>query len=146
MLKRSLNTLALSCLTILISGCASQSNSDNYEYASGNSNLVACPTSSIYSPSNVIILNENAPLTQSAQKIKTIEIEIYNEYGIKRQQAQINEMLKKQAYALGGNAVIIIDGPNVKHYYAEVVRVDTMPVETIKGVAMSTSTSATSPK
>lgn len=127
MLKNPLNTLALICLTLLMSSCASQSNSNNNHYASSNSSLVPCPTSSIYSPSNVIILNENNPLTKSAQKIKTIQIDLYSEYGIKRQQAQVNEMLKKQAYELGGNAVVILDESDTKHYYAEVIRIDTMP-------------------
>lgn len=146
MLKSSLNTLALIGLTILISSCASQINTNDKQYTSSNSNLVACPTASVYSPSNVIILNENTPLAQSAQKIKTVEIDLYSEYGIKRQQAQVNEMLKKQAYELGGNAVVVIDKSDAKHWYAEVIRIDTTPTWNAKDAATSTSTSATKPK
>jgi hypothetical protein len=86
------------------------------------------------------VFDESNSPTQSSQDIKTIQIDVYNEYGIMRQQAQINEMLKEQACSLGGNAIIILDNRNdKKHCYAEVIQINTAAAN---NVATSSATSA----
>ncbi len=132
--------LTLLLITCLVASCSSTPNTNNYYTPSKDSNLVASPTPVVYSPSNIVIFNHNETKPIAAQHIQKIEVDTYNEYGIRRQQAQINELLKKQACSLGGNAVVLIDEPNDdQHCYAEVIHITKTP----NSVASSPSTSAT---
>lgn len=147
MYKKTLNGLVLVLSTTLIVGCSTDSTStaEHYRPSATNSNLVASPTAVAYSPSSVVIYDEDKPLTQPAEEITTITVDVYNEYGIKRQQAQVNEMLKEQACSVGGNAVVLIDNPDKKHCYAEVIHVKPIATELVNSAAPSTSTSAINP-
>lgn len=140
--KKVLNSLALVLSTALIMSCSTKSNDPSYYRSSANSNLVASPTGAIYSPTKITIYDENNASPPSAQVITIIQVDVYNEYGIRRQQAQINEMLKEQACLLGGDAIVIIKNPDKKHCYARVIQ--TKPA--INNEAPSPSTLATTPK
>jgi len=107
--------------------------------------LVASPTPVIYTPTNVKIYDADKAPTQPTTEISVVQVDLYNQYGIKRQKAEVNEMLKAQACSVGGNALILIDNSDTKHCYAEVVQIDPKVASTSNNAAPSTSTSATTP-
>lgn len=117
--------------------CSTKSTESNYYRSSADSNLVASPTAVVYSPANISIYNENSAHPQAIEDVTLIQVDVYNEYGIKRQEAQINQMLKEQASSVGGDAVIIKNNSDKKHCYAEVVR--TQPATNNAGSLTSTS-------
>lgn len=141
MYKKLLNGLVLMLGVTLMVSCSTESSKSSYYRSSADSNLVASPTAVVYSPSSVVIYDENKPLAEPAEEITTIRVDLYNEYGIRRQEAQVNEMLKEQACSMGGNAVILIESPEKKYCYAKVVH--TNPIA--NNAVSSTSTSAVSP-
>lgn len=105
--------------------CTTPSEEKNYHWSSKESNLVASPAAVVYSPSNIIILSEKDINQKPIQHIENISVDVYNEYGIRRQKAQIDEILKEKACELGGNAIVIINTPeDTKHYCAEVVLIN----------------------
>ena len=119
--KKVLTGLMLALSATLIMSCSTESSQSSYNRSSTNSNLVASPTAVAYSTSNVTIYDQNKPAPSSATDITMIQVDVYNEYGIRRQQAQVNEILKAQACSVGGNAVVIVNNPDKKHCYAKVI-------------------------
>ena len=141
--KKVLSSLALMFSVILITGCSTDSSKSNYYRSSAaDSNLVASPTAMAYSPSSIIIYTPGDIPSEPSEVIANIKISHYNEFGIKRQEAQVNEILKEQACSLGGNAVILVDSADKKYCYAQVIQ--TKPKTNT--VAPSTSTLAATPE
>lgn len=146
--KKMLTSLTIITGILLITGCATDSNQSNITPSSSKNNAVTQSTAIAYSSDNVLIYDKNNAHPQSAEDITMIQVDVYNEYGIRRQQAQVNEMLKQQACLVGGNAVVIVDNPDKKHCYAQVIQ--TQPI--LNNEVPSTSTlvanpvSATTPK
>lgn len=127
MKKHLRESIILFTSALIITSCASRSNEPNYYRSSADSNLVASPTAVVYSPANIIIYNEKNALDEPIEEITVIKVNLYNEYGIRRQQALIDKMLKEQAYSLGGNAIILIKSSDKNNCYAKVVHANTKP-------------------
>ncbi|MES2204104.1 MAG: hypothetical protein V4496_02680 [Pseudomonadota bacterium] len=139
-----LGSFGLVLSATLIVSCSTESSQSGYYRSSADSNLVASPTAVVYSPANVAIYNANAAHPQSAEDITLIQVDVYNEYGIRRQQAQVNQMLKEQACSLGGNAVVLINNPDKKHCYAQVIQ--TNSAAPLPSTLAATPELATTPK
>lgn len=146
--KKVLNSLVLMLSASLIASCSTNSqNSGYYRSSSANNNLVASPTAVTYTPASVIIYNANETPTGSVEEITTVQVDLYNEYGIMRQQAQVNQMLKEQACSLGGNAVMLVDnGNDKKHCTAKILQTKPASTTAATNSASLTSTSVTTPK
>lgn len=141
--KNVLGSLVIVVSAVFLISCSTESNQPNYYRSStDSSNLVASPTAVVSQSSSIVIYDKNNPLAEPAVDITTIKIDLYNEYGIRRQQAQINEILKEQACSAGGDAVVVIENSDKKYCYAKVVQ--TQPV--INTAAPSTSTSVIPPE
>ena len=107
----------------LIVSCATESKSSRFFHSATANNLVASPTAVSYSPANVIIYRNAIALDKKVyKKIAVIKVALYNQYGIRRQQAQINQLLKERAYTLGGDAVLLIQPQTQKYLYAHILR------------------------
>ncbi len=120
--KQVLGSLALILSAALIVSCSTESSKSGYYHLSTDSNLVASPTAVVYSPSSVVIYTTEHLPNESYDVVTTIKVSRYNEFGIKRQAAQVNQMLKEQACTLGGNAVILIDNTDKKYCYAKIIQ------------------------
>ena len=140
--KKVLSGLALILSAALVASCSTESSKSNYYRSSADSNLVASPTAVVYSPSSVVIYTPEHLPNESYEVVTTIKVSRYNEFGIKRQEAQVNQLLKEQACSLGGNAVILIESSDKKYCYASVIQTK----HTANNAVPSTSTSATNPK
>ena len=142
--KKVLNGLTILAGTMFMISCSTPSpQTQTHPPRTGNS-LVASPTAIAYSPSTVTIYDETMPPTGTIEDISLIQIDVCNEYGIRRQQAQMNEILKEEASSMGGNGVVVIDNPDKKHCYAKIVQVEPSASKTHNEV-LSISTSATKP-
>ena len=140
--KNVLSSLALTLSAALIMSCSTESSKPSYCQLSTDSNLVASPAGVVYSPSSIIVYKPAHLPNESFEIVTIIKVSQYNEFGIKRQEAQINEMLKEQAGSMGGNAVIRIETVDKKYCYAQVIRTK----HTANHAAPSTSTLAAAPE
>ncbi len=141
--KKVLNNLSVVFSSILIMSCSTPSNKSCYYRSSTDSNLVASPSAVVYSALNIVIYTPEDMPTEPFEIITTIKIPLYNEYGIKRQEARVNQMLKEQARSLGGNALILTPCGNTKHAEAQVIRFSPPPAKIAKNEGSLTSTSGT---
>lgn len=119
------SVLALLSAGFIASCSTAPTPSDYYQRATPAGHAVASSKAVIYSSSsNIVIYNMEEIPTKPFKEISTIQVDLYNEYGIKRQQATINQMLKEEAWSAGGNGLIIIDNPtDRRHCYAKVVQI-----------------------
>lgn len=130
---------SLVVFTSFIAGCSTESDNSRYFHSATADNLVISPTSVAYSPASVVIYpNQQAVNKLSYENIAVAKVSLYNQYDIRRQQAQVNQILKEQAHTLGGNAAILLDKQDTKYLYAQIIRVNP--------TATSPLTSATPPK
>ncbi len=80
--------------------------------------------------------------TEPFEVITTVKIPLYNQYKIKRQQAQVDQMFKDQARSLGGDALILVPLGDKKYSYANVIRIKPMTAKTVNNPGSLPSTSA----
>nr|MBP9727249.1 hypothetical protein [Gammaproteobacteria bacterium] len=113
-----------------------------YYRSSTDSNLVASPSAVVYSASSIVIYTPEHMPIEPFEVITTVKIPLYNEYKIRRQQAQVDQMFKDQARSLGGDALILVPHGDKKYSYAKVIRIKPMTAKTVNHAESLTSTSA----
>lgn len=142
MRNKIISGLILIVSSTLMVGCSTKSSESNYYQSSTHNNLVASPTAVACSPASVNLYNPGYIPNESFDVMTIIKVSQYNKFGIKQQEAQINEILKEQTRSMGGNAAILIESADKKYCYAKIVRYKDTP----NNAALMTSISAASPE
>jgi hypothetical protein len=140
--KKVLCSFVLALNAVLIVSCSTPSSQSCYYQSPTDSNLVASPSAVVYSASSIVIYTPEHMPTEPFEVITTVKTSLYNEYKIRRQQAQVDQMLKDQARYLGGDALILVPRGDKKYSYAKVIRIKPMPTKTANNAGSLTSTSA----
>lgn len=116
-------------VSLLAAGCSTEPNNSKDSPSAAANNLALSRTTVTYSPTDVVIYpNQQAVNNVSYEKIAATKIALYNQYDIRRQEAQINQILKKNVRTLGGNGAILLNRKNKKYLYVQIIRVHPIAV------------------
>lgn len=121
-------------LAILSSGCTTE-NHNYYTTPPMGYNLVASPTSIVYLPYQIEVYDDKHLPTEKYTPIGVASTTQFNEYGIMKQQASIDEALRIQASQMGGDAIIMLPSFDKNMCIAQVIKFDPKPSQPTPKIA-----------
>ena len=113
-------------LAIISSSCTTE-NHNYYTTPPMGYNLVASPTSIVYLPYQIEVYDDKHLPSGRYKPIGVVSTTKFNEYGIMKQQATVDETLRVQASQMGGDAIIMVPSIDQNMRIAQVVKYDAKP-------------------
>jgi hypothetical protein len=113
-------------LAIISSSCTTE-NHNYYTTPPMGYNLVASPTSIVYLPYQIEVYDDKHLPSGRYKPIGVVSTTKFNEYGIMKQQATVDETLRVQASQMGGDAIIMVPSIDKNMHIAQVIKYDAKP-------------------